>query len=113
MALHLKVLSFTLDQKLTYNTHIQNISLQAHTPLQKIKALTATRCGKQKEHSWLPIRQSGDRLWSMPPPYCRLLHPSKVLGTRCGSTTTPREEDLSCPEWEVYTPSPPQRRFTV
>ena len=35
--------------KLTYSTHTHNISVQAHTPLQIIKALTATGWGKQKE----------------------------------------------------------------
>ena len=49
MAMHPKVLVFTLDPKLTYSTHIHNISVQAHTPLQIIKALTATGWGKQKE----------------------------------------------------------------
>ena len=33
----------------TYSTHIHNISVQTHKPLQLIKALTATRWGKQKE----------------------------------------------------------------
>ena len=33
----------------TYSTHIHNISVQAHKPLQIIKALTATGWGKQKE----------------------------------------------------------------
>ena len=46
MATHPKVLDITLDQKLTY---IHNISVQAHMPLQMIKALTATGWGKQKE----------------------------------------------------------------
>ena len=49
MATHPKVLGLTLDPKLTYITHIHNISVQAHTPLQIIKALTATGWGKQKE----------------------------------------------------------------
>ena len=49
MATHPKVLGLTLDPKLTYNTHIHNISVQAHKPLQIIKALTATGWGKQKE----------------------------------------------------------------
>ena len=49
MATHPKVLGLTLDPKLTYSTHIHNISVQAHTPLQIIKALTATGWGKQKE----------------------------------------------------------------
>ena len=34
MATHPKVLGLTLDPKLTYNTHIHNISVQAHKPLQ-------------------------------------------------------------------------------
>ena len=46
---HAKVLGLTLDPKLTYSTHIHNISVQAHKPLQIIKALTATGWGKQKE----------------------------------------------------------------
>ena len=49
MAMHPKVLGLTLDPKLTYSTHIHNISVQAHKPLQMIKALTATGWGKQKE----------------------------------------------------------------
>ena len=49
LATHPKVLDLTLDPKLTYITHIHNISLQAHKPLQIIKALTATGWGKQKE----------------------------------------------------------------
>ena len=49
MATHPKVLGLTLDPKLTYSTHIHNISVHAHTPLQIIKALTATGWGKQKE----------------------------------------------------------------
>ena len=49
MATHQRVLGLTLDPKLTYSTHIHNISVQAHKPLQMIKALTATGWGKQKE----------------------------------------------------------------
>ena len=45
MATHPKVLGLTLDPKLTYSTHIHNISVQSHTPLQIIKALTATGWG--------------------------------------------------------------------
>ena len=47
MATHLKVLGHTLDPKLTYNTHIHNISVHTHKPLQMIKTLTATGRGKQ------------------------------------------------------------------
>ena len=49
MATHLKVLGLTLDPKLTYSTHIHNISVQVHKPIQMIKALTATGWSKQKE----------------------------------------------------------------
>ena len=49
MATHPKVPGLTLDPKLTYSTHIHNISVQAHKPLQIIKAVTATWWGKQKE----------------------------------------------------------------
>ena len=49
MALHPKVLGLTLDPKLKYDTHIQNIATHAQKPLQVIKALTGTTWGKQKE----------------------------------------------------------------
>ena len=49
MATHPAVLDLTLDPTFTYSTHIHNISVQAHKPLQIIKALTATGWGKQKE----------------------------------------------------------------
>ena len=49
MATHPKVLGLTLDPKLTYSTHIHNISVLAHKPLHIIKALTVTGFGKQKE----------------------------------------------------------------
>ena len=49
MVTHSKVMGLTLDPKLIYSTHIHNISVQAHTPLQMIKAHTATAWGKQKE----------------------------------------------------------------
>ena len=49
MATHPNVLGLTLYPKLAYSTHIHNISVQAHKPLQLIRALTATGCGKQKD----------------------------------------------------------------
>ena len=42
MATYPNVLGFTLDPKLTYSTHIHNISVQTHEPLQMIIALIAT-----------------------------------------------------------------------
>ena len=59
-----KVLGLTLYPKLTYSTYIHNISVQAHKPLQMIKALTATGWGKQKEaleyasSIWSPLASS-------------------------------------------------------
>ena len=49
MTTHPKVLGLTLDPNLTYSTHIHNISVHAHKPLQIIKTLTARGWGKQKE----------------------------------------------------------------
>ena len=49
MATHPKVMGLTLDPKLTYSTHIHNISVHAHKRLQIIKTITATGWGKQKE----------------------------------------------------------------
>ena len=49
MATHPTVLGLILDLKLTYSTHIHNISVQTHKPLQMIKTLTETGWGKQKE----------------------------------------------------------------
>ena len=49
MATHPKVLGLTLDPKLTYSTHIHNITVHAHKPLQIIKTFTATGYGNQKE----------------------------------------------------------------
>ena len=48
MATPPKVLGLTLDPKLTSSSDIHTILVQAHTPLQMIKALTATRWGKHK-----------------------------------------------------------------
>ena len=42
MATHPTVLDLTLDPNLTYRTHIHNISVQAHTPLQIIICYMAT-----------------------------------------------------------------------
>ena len=42
MATHPKYLGLSFDPKLTYSTHIYNISVQAYKPLQMIKTLTAT-----------------------------------------------------------------------
>ena len=71
MTTHPKVLGLTLDPKLTYSTHINNISVDAHTTLQIIKALTATGWGKQKETLMVtykvvmrPALEYSSSLWS-------------------------------------------------
>ena len=75
MATHPTVLGHTLDPTLTYSTHIQNISVQAHKPLQMTKALTATGWGKQKE-----ILMATYKAVMIPAlPYGRFLHPRPAL----------------------------------
>ena len=72
MATQPKVMSLTLDTKLTYSTHIHNISVQAHTPLQMIiKALAATWWGKQMEnkHSHRPPHSHYNRNKNKHAPY--------------------------------------------
>ena len=50
MATHPNVLGLPYTQNShTYSTHIHNISVHAHKPLQIIKMLTATVWGKHKE----------------------------------------------------------------
>ena len=49
MTTHPKDMGLTLDPKFTFSTHIHNISVQEHKPLQMIKALTETGWSKQKE----------------------------------------------------------------
>ena len=49
MATHPKVLGLTLDLKPTDITHIHNIFVQAHKPLQTIKNTHSNWMGKQKE----------------------------------------------------------------
>ena len=46
MTMHPKVLGFIFQPQLT---HIHNISIHTHKPIQIITSLTATGCGKQKE----------------------------------------------------------------
>ena len=90
LATHPKVLGLTLDPKLSYNTHIHNISGHAHKPLQIIKHSPQQDGVNRRSHSCLPTLQSWDRLWSMPHPYgccCvvvdRLPLPLLVGGVRC------------------------------
>ena len=77
-----KVMGLNLESKLTYSTQIHNISVQTHKPLQMIKVLNQQDGVNRRGHSWLPIRQSSDRLWNMPHPYGHLLHP-RPAWTNC------------------------------
>ena len=62
---------YTADPKLTYSTHIHNISVQAHNTLQMIKVLTATGLGKKKDTlmanykavMW-PVLKYASSIWS-------------------------------------------------
>ena len=49
IATHQKVVGLNLGPKLTYSTHIHNISIQGDKPLQMIKVLTSTGWGTQKD----------------------------------------------------------------
>ena len=88
VALHPKVLGLTLDPKLTYNAHIQNIATRAQKPLQVIKTLTGTTWGKHKE-ALVATYKAVIRLTLeyMPHPYGRLWHPRPAL-TNCKSCRT-------------------------
>ena len=77
MATHPTVLGLSLDPKLTYSTHIHNISVQSHKPLYK-HSLQQDGINRRR-FSWLLIRQSRHQLWGMPLPYGRLLHPRSAL----------------------------------
>ena len=79
MVLHPKVLGLTLDPKLTYNAHIQNIATHAQKPLQVIKAITGTTWGKQKETLVATYKAVMRPTLSMPHPYGRLWHPRTAL----------------------------------
>ena len=65
--------------KLTYSTHTHNISVQAHQPLQMIKALTATGRGKQKETPMATYKAVMRPALEYALPYGRLLHPRPAL----------------------------------
>ena len=105
MAMHPKVLGLTLDSKLTYSTHIHNISVQAHNPLasstsinirqvmQKAALRTATGCTQtynicMTNHSHFPYTS----IYSSTPlnskrkhnihhiPYTKIQHTSTLQG---------------------------------
>ena len=87
-----KVLAWTKQNNHLPKTHIQ------HTHPQHLSTSTQTSTNhkstslqqdgvNRRRHSWLPIKQLWDRLWSMPLLYGRLLHPRPAL-TNCKSCRT-------------------------
>ena len=84
MATHPEVMGLTLDPEHTYSTHIHNISVQAHKPLQMIKTLTETGWGKQKDTLMATYKAVMEWPWSISLTYGRLLHPRPAL-TNCNS----------------------------
>ena len=79
MTMYPKLLGLTLDPKLTHSTHIHNISVQSHKPLQMIKALTATGWGQQMETLMATYKAVMRPALGIPLPYGRLLHPRPAL----------------------------------
>ena len=66
------------------HTHPHHLSTSTQTSTQhKLQQDEVNR----RRHSWLPIKQLCDRLWSMPLLYGRLLHPRPAL-TNCKSCRT-------------------------
>ena len=101
MATHPKVLGLTLDPKLTYSTHIHNISVHAHKPLQIIKALTATGWGKQKETLMAPYKtvmrpalEYGSSIW-LPLPSSTSINKLQVMQNAALRTATGCTQDTN------------------
>ena len=71
------------------NQHIlvhRRAKIQPYQLISKLQSLQQDGVNRRR-HSWLPIKQSWDRLWSMPLLYGRLLHPRPAL-TNCKSCRT-------------------------
>ena len=67
-------------------THIQHTHLSTSTQT-SIKHSLQQDGVNRRRHTWLPIKQLSDRLWSMPLLYGRLFHPLPAL-TNCKSCRT-------------------------
>ena len=87
METHPTILGLTLNPKVTYSTHIHNISVHAHKPLQIIKSLIATGWGKQKETLMATYKAVMRPSLEYAFPYGRLLHSRRAL-TNCKSCRT-------------------------
>ena len=86
-----EVFAWTKRNNPTLNPDIHNISVHVHKPLQIIKTLTVTGCGKQKETFMATYKAVMIPAPSMPLPYGRLLHPRPAL-TNCKSCRTQHYE---------------------
>ena len=87
MVTHPQVLGLTLDPELTYSTHIHNILVDAHKPLQIIKTLTATGWRTQKQTLKSTYRAVMRPALEYASSYGSLLHPRPAL-TNCKSCRT-------------------------
>ena len=121
MATHPKVLGLTLNPKLTYSTHIHNISVQAHNPLQMIKALTATGWGKQKETLMAtyelfvrPAMEYASSIWS-PLASSTSINKLQVLQNAALRTATGCTQDTNIQHMHdtSHTLAPTARRVTI
>jgi hypothetical protein len=81
-----KILGLTLDPKLTYNKHVQNITTKAKNTLNILKALTSTKWGKQKETLTntykmvtRPVMEYASTVWS---PVASQIHINKLQVTQ-------------------------------
>ena len=79
--MHPQLLGLTLAPKLTYNTHIHNILVQAHKPLQMIKTLAATGSivsrSIQSKHTYKAVMTTGTGVCHIH--MDALLHPQPAL----------------------------------
>ena len=110
LATHPKVQGLTLEPKLTYSTHIHNISVEARKPLQMIKALTVTGWGKQKETLMATYKAVMRPAREYAFPYGRLLHHRPTL-TNCKSCRINKALDKY--EWDQIYSNNYQNTFLI
>ena len=121
MATHPKVLGLTVDPKLTYSTHIHNISVHEHKPLQIIKALTATGWGKQNETLMAiykavmsPALEYSSSIWSHLASSTSInklqVMQNTALRTAIGCTQDTNRQHLGSNDSRLHVVEPPRRR---
>ena len=116
MTTHLNVLGLTLDPKLT---HIHNISVHAHKPLQIINALTSTGWGKQKETLiatykavMRPALEYASSIWS-PLSSSTSINKLKVIQNAALRTATGCTQDTNIQHLHDETLTPTAPRLTI